>query len=81
MSRFQMTAALAFSRGKDANRSSMRVSILLASGEERACVVDVQDTKQTAALKARMEKLFDEDPRIAVAVASEIVLRHLSSNR
>ena len=81
VSRFQMTAALAFSRGKDANRSSMRVSILLASGEERACVVDVQDTKQTAALKARMEKLFDEDPRIAVAVASEIVLRHLSSNR
>ena len=80
VSRFQKTASLAFTKGKDANRRSMRLSILLASGNEQTCVVEVPDNKQAAALKIKMERLFEENPRLAVAVASEVMLTHLSSD-
>lgn len=78
--RFQKTASLVFARGKTTNRHSMRIGILQASGEETSCVVEVSDNKQAAALKRKMERLFDENPGLAVAVASQVLLAHLPSS-
>tara|TARA_R110002049_G_scaffold285698_4_gene467044 strand:+ start:197733 stop:201173 length:3441 start_codon:yes stop_codon:yes gene_type:complete len=77
--RFQKTASLAFAKGKSTNRQSMRIGILQASGEETSCVVEIPNTKQAAALKRKMERLFDEHPTLAVAIASEVVLSHISN--
>ena len=75
--RFKKTASLAFSKGKATHRHSMRIGILTANGEETSCVVEVPDTKQATALKQKMERLFEESPSLAVAIASQIILTHL----
>lgn len=77
VSRFQKTASLAFSKGNSGHRRSMRLSILLASGNEQSCVIEVPDNKQAAALRTKMERLFDDNPGLAVAVASQVMLKHL----
>ncbi|QDT51707.1 hypothetical protein Pan258_57990 [Symmachiella dynata] len=78
--RFQKTACLAFAKGKATNGHSMRIGILKASGVETSCVVEVPDTKQAAALKRKMERLFDENPGLAIAVASQVMLTHLPND-
>lgn len=75
--RFKKTASLAFARGKATNRQAMRVGILKANGEETSCVVEVPDVKKAASLKRKMERLFDENPNLAIAVASQVMLAHL----
>jgi len=77
VSRFQKTASLAFSKGKDATRQSMRISILQATGNEKSCVIELPNSKQVTALKKKMERLFDDDPSLALAVASQVMLKHL----
>lgn len=78
--RFQRTASLVFAKGKATNRhSSMRIGFLMASGEEASCVVDVSDTRQAAMLKRKIERLFDENPSLALGVASQVMLANLSS--
>jgi len=77
VSRFQKTATLAFAKSKNANRQSMRLSILQATGNEKSCVIEVPDNKQATALTRKMERLFDDNPSLAVAVASQVMLKHL----
>ncbi|QDU05468.1 hypothetical protein V6x_52050 [Gimesia chilikensis] len=77
--RFQKTASLAFAKGKASNRQSMRIGILQVSGEEASCVVEIPNNKQAAALTNKMERLFEENPSLAVAVASQVILTHLPS--
>jgi len=79
VSRFQKTATLAFAKGKNANRQSMRLSILQATGNEKSCVIELANNKQATVLKRKMERLFDDNPSLAVAVASQVMLRHLSN--
>lgn len=80
VSRFQKTASLAFAKGKASNGRSMRIGILKASGEETSCVVEVPDTTKAAMLKRKMERLFNENPRLAIAVASQVMLANLSDD-
>lgn len=75
--RFQQTASLAFAKGKATNRQSMRIGILLANGKESNSVVEIPDTKVASSLRKQMERLFDDNPGLAVAVASQILLKHL----
>lgn len=75
--RFKKTASLAFSKGKATSRHSMRIGILTAGGEETSCVFEVPDTKQASALRQKMEQLFEENPSLAIAVASQVMLTHL----
>lgn len=75
--RFQKTASLAFAKGKASSCQSIRIGILQLSGEETSCVVEIPDNKQAIALKRKMEGLFDENPSMAVAVASQVLLAHL----
>ena len=56
----------------------MRLSIPLANGNEQTRVVEMQDNKQADALRTRMERLFADDPGLAVSVASQPLLTHLS---
>jgi hypothetical protein len=77
VSRFQKTATLAFAKSKNANRQSMRLSILQACGNEESCVIEVPDNKQAAALTTKMARLFDDNPSLAVAIASQVMLKHL----
>jgi hypothetical protein len=77
VSRFEKTASLAFAKGKANGRNSMRIGILTANGKETSCVVDVPDTKHAMSLKQKMERLFDENPSLAIAVASQVMLSHL----
>lgn len=79
VSRFRKTASLAFSKGKNANHQSMRLSILQASGNEESCVIEIPDNKQAATLRKKMERLFNDNPNLAVAVASQVMLKHLSN--
>lgn len=78
VSRFQKTAHLTFSKGTNNNRKSMRVSILLANGDEQTCVVEVSDDKRAASLAARMEMLFEEAPGVAVSIAAQSILKRLT---
>lgn len=77
--RFQKTASLAFGKGKSTNSQSMRIGILQVNGEESSCVVEIADNQQTAVMKRKMERLFDENPRLAIAVASQVMLASLSA--
>ncbi len=81
VSRFQKTASLAFSKGKDVNRKSLRLSILLANGDEQTCVVEMPDSKLATAFKTKMESLFDENPTLAIAVATQVVLSRISNGK
>ncbi|QEG02389.1 hypothetical protein Mal15_65100 [Stieleria maiorica] len=78
--RFTKTASLAFTQGKATNQQSLRIGILKANGEENSCVVQVPDNKKAASLKRKMERLFDENPSLAIAVASQVMLMHLPEN-
>ena len=50
----------------------------VASGVEESCVVEVSDNRNAAALLNKMERLFEANPKLAVAVASQVILKHLS---
>lgn len=81
VSRFQQTASLAFSKNSDGCQTSMRLSILQASGVEESRVMSVPDqSKQATALRKKMERLFDDAPHLALAVASQLMLEHLSND-
>jgi len=78
VSRFQRTAGLAFAKGGNADRHSMRVSILQATGEEESCVVEVvKKSKHASALQIDQSEsdnplLLDQKNRM---VAEEHPLR------
>ncbi len=79
VSRFQRTASLAFSKSNNASRQSIRLSILQATGVEESCVVDFSDSKKAMSIRKKLELLFESDTQLAVAVTSEVLLRHLSN--
>jgi len=77
--RFQRTADLAFSKNSNTGRRSMRLSILQASGVETSRVVEVSDgSPEATTLRKKIELLFEANPSLAVAVASQVMLKHLS---
>jgi hypothetical protein len=77
VSRFKKTSSLVFAKGKIKSRNSIRIGILTTSGQETSCVVEVSDSSQALLLKRKMEKLFEENPTLAIAVASQVMLSHL----
>ena len=78
--RFRNTACLVFSKGGNSHGQSLRIGILRASGEETSCVVQVPENKAANSLRLKMEQLFDDNPNLAIAVASQIMLTHLATN-
>ncbi len=79
--RFKNTACLAFSKGEYSLGQSLRIGILQASGEETSCVVQISESKAATSLKLKIEQLFDENPSLAIAVASEVLLSRLSNGK
>jgi hypothetical protein len=79
--RFNKTASVAFSKGGSSNGHSLRLEILRASGEETSCVVQIFESKAATSLRLKMERLFDENPSLAIAVASEVLLSRLSNGK
>lgn len=80
-SRFQRTASIAFARGGSANKHSLRLSILQANGIESSCVIETgHNSKAAASLRRQMERLFDSNSQLAVAVASQVILNRISDD-
>lgn len=77
--RFKQTESLAFSKSSDGSRAAIRLSILQATGVEDSCVIDENASgKEATSMRKKMERLFDTNPRLAVAVATQVILNHLS---
>lgn len=79
-SRFEKTASMAFANGKATNSRSIRLSILQANGIEESCVLEI-DAKDVAAanrLEKQIEQIFASNPKLALSVASRVLLKRIS---
>lgn len=79
VSRFQRTASLAFSKDSNTSRSSIRLSILQANGHETSRVVELPDVSSEAkAMQKEMDRLFGANPSLAMSIASQTIMKHIS---
>ncbi|MDA7979455.1 MAG: hypothetical protein MPJ50_11885 [Pirellulales bacterium] len=79
VTRFERTASLAFSKSNNAAHTSLRISILQPTGVEEGRVVEVSDSKEAKALRKKVDRLFENDPNLAVSVTSQVLLDQLAS--
>jgi hypothetical protein len=80
VSRFQRTAALAFAKSHKSDRHSVRLSILQANGIEESQIIDMTPSDEFEAVRMQMESIFETNPRQARAVASQILLKQMTTS-